>query len=224
MSVKQECLDALDRLIEEGDRLNASYHMGDMGQSESDLPETDFRSFATATYATIERIVGSKSEYYRTLPKIDPDDPLRLPGFNSTKIPAMIGALTALRQAVDKGLLVSLESRLRVNIHDDFLQQGKVLLDSGYHVAAMVLVGGVLEDHLQKLCVENGLTWKGKGSISTYNDLLHGSEYDKPIWRRIQSIGDIRNDAAHGQGAKVNGSDVEDAHKFVGRLIVDHPG
>lgn len=66
----------------------------------------------------------------------------------------------------------------------------------------MVLVGGVLEDHLQKLCVKNGLTWKGKGSISTYNDLLHGSEYDKPIWRRIQSIGDIRNDAAHGQGAK----------------------
>lgn len=224
MSVKQESLDELDGLIQGGNRLNASYGMDNMGQLESNLTETDFRSYATATYATVERIAGSKSEYYQSLPKVDPSDPLRLPGYNNTKTPAMVGALTALRQAVDKGLLVSLESRLRANIHDGFLQQGKALLDSEYHVAAMVLVGGVLEDHLQKLCVKQGLTWNGNGSISKYNGQLHGTVYDKPLWRRIQSIGDIRNDAAHGQGAKVNVADVEDAYKFVGRFIVDHPG
>ena len=223
MSVKQEVLDQLDGLIEEGNRLNTSYHMCEMGQLESDLPETDFRSFVTATFAAVDRIAGRNSEYYRCLPPADPNDPLTLPGYNNAKVPAMIGALATLRQAVDKGLLVSLESRLRANIHDDLLQQAKALLDSGYHVAAMVLVGGVLENHLQKLCIKHGLTWKGDGSISKYNDQLHGGVYDKPTWRRLQSLGDSRNDAAHGQGATLKAPDVEDHYRFVGRFIVDYP-
>lgn len=223
MSVKQEVLDQLDGLIEEGNRLNASYRMCEIGQLESDLPEADFRSLVTATFAAVDRIAGRNSEYYRCLPPADPSDPLTLPGYNNTKVPAMIGALAALRQAVDKGLLVSLESRLRANIHDDLLQQAKALLDSGYHVAAMVLVGGVLENHLQKLCIKHGLTWKGDGSISKYNAQLHGGVYDKPTWRRLQSLGDSRNDAAHGQGATLKAPDVEDHYRFVGRFIVDHP-
>jgi hypothetical protein len=124
---------------------------------------------------------------------------------------------------VHKGYLVSLESRLRSNIHDDFLRQAKTLFDEHYHVAAMVLVGGVMEDHLEKLCTKHGKTWTGHGSISKYNDALHGTAYDKATWRRIQGIGDLRNEAAHGNGAKVRPEDVEDALKFVGRFIADNP-
>jgi hypothetical protein len=148
---------------------------------------------------------------------------LNSPEYN-TAIPAMIGCLVALRDAVDKGLLVSLEARLRANIHDDFLQQAKSLLDQGYHVAAMVLIGGVLEDHLEKLCTKHGKTVTGNGNLAKYNDALHGATiYDKPAWRRIQSIGDVRNDAAHGNFAKVNVVDVQDAHKYVGRFLADYP-
>ena len=223
MSIKQELLDELDALIQDGQRLDHSYRMADYGSLVSDVPEADFRSFAASTSAAIERITGSGSEYYRCLPPFDPTDPLAVPGYNNTKVPAMIGALVSLRHAVDRNLLVSLESRLRANIHDDFLQQSKALLDSGYHVAAMVLIGGVLEDHMQKLCGKHKLTWKGDGSISKYNDQLRAGVYDQPTWRRIQSIGDLRNEAAHGNGANVKAPDVEDAYKFVGRFIVDHP-
>ena len=223
MSIKQEVLDQLDALIHEGNRLNDSYAMTGMGSLESKLPEADFRAFATATFAAVDRLVGRNSEYHHSLPPVDTNDPFTLPGYNSTKVPAMLGALIALRQAVDKELLVGLESRLRANIHDDFLQQSKALLDVKYHVAAMVLIGGVLEDHLQKLCTKNKLTWKGDGSISKYNDLLRAGVYDQPTWRRIQSIGDLRNEAAHGNGANVKAPDVEDAYKFVGRFIVDCP-
>jgi hypothetical protein len=125
VSVKQELLEQLDGLIQEGHRLNASYRMKERGQLESDLPETDFRLFSTATLAAVERIAGRNSEYYRCLPPFDPSDPLTLPGYNNTKVPGMIGALTALRQAVDKGLLVGLEDRLRADIHNDLLQQAK---------------------------------------------------------------------------------------------------
>ena len=123
-NVKQELLDHLATLIQEGNRLNSSYRMTDRGTQESDLPESDFRSFATATLATVERIAGRDSEYHHSLPLVDISDPLAVPGYNNTKIPAMIGALKSLRQAVDKGLLTSLESRLRASIHND-LQRAK---------------------------------------------------------------------------------------------------
>jgi hypothetical protein len=123
---------------------------------------------------------------------------------------------------VDAGLLVSLADRMRANIHDDFLEQAKTLLGAGYHVAAIVLTGGVLENHLRKLCDNRSLKWTGDGSISKYNDLLHGALYDKPTWRRIQSIGDVRNDAAHGNGAEVKVDDAKDAHKYVGRFLDDY--
>jgi hypothetical protein len=223
MSIKADLLAELDGLIAEGNRLNRSFSGDDWGGHESDLPEEQFRAFTTSTFAAIQRIAGSGTHYYKLLPPIELNGNLNSPEYN-TAIPAMIGCLVALRDAVDKGLLVSLEARLRANIHDDFLQQAKSLLDQGYHVAAMVLIGGVLEDHLEKLCTKHGKTVTGNGNLAKYNDALHGATiYDKPAWRRIQSIGDVRNDAAHGNFAKVNVVDVQDAHKYVGRFLADYP-
>ena len=87
----------------------------------------------------------------------------------------------------------------------------------------MVLIGGVLEDHLCKLCTNRRLTWSGSGSLAKYNDLLRDKAYAQPVWRRIQAISDVRNEAAHGNGTAVKRSDVEDALTYVGRLLTDYP-
>ena len=83
------------------------------------------------------------------------------------------------------------------------MTQARELLTASYHVPAIVLIGGVLEEHVRTLCVNRSLKWKGDGCISKYNDLLLESLYDKSIWRRIQSVADSRNLAAHGQGDTV---------------------
>jgi hypothetical protein len=70
------------------------------------------------------------------------------------------------------------------------LVQAKELLTANYHVPAMVLIGGVLEEHLSKLCVARNLTWSGSGSLAKYNDILRDKLYDKVVWRRIQAIVD----------------------------------
>jgi hypothetical protein len=196
--------------------------MADMGATDSKLPESDFRAFATGALACISRIVGESSEYYKTIPQ-DLTNHLHSPGYAVPITKPLIGSLKALRNAVDANLLVSLEDRLRANIHDDFLQQAKSLLDDGYHVAAIVLTGGVLEDHLRKLCEARGLQWTGDGTIAKYNDLLHGKLYEKPTWRRIQTVGDNRNNAAHGKGSTLKPEDVADDHKYVTRFLTDHP-
>ncbi|MCH8042570.1 MAG: hypothetical protein IID44_02520 [Planctomycetes bacterium] len=226
MTIKSDILTRLDGLIDEGTKLVNSYQatVDSMGATYSDIPEQDFRAFTTKATAAIDRIAGEESQFFKHLPELKASKSISSPGYNVTFLPAVVGSIVALRDAVDNGHLESLETRIRAHVHDDFLEQAKDLLDSKYHVAAMVLIGGVLEDHLQKLCTKNGLTWNGHGSISKYNDACHqGTVYDKPTWRRIQSIGDLRNDVAHGQGAGVKVPDVEDAYKFVGRFIADHP-
>ena len=216
--MKKEVLTQLDALIETGQRLIESY---ELHEYKSSMPEAELRAFVTSALAAIERIAGESSQYYRNIPP----QIISAFSFAHTKlsISAVTGVLIALRDAVDQGLLLSLESKLRANIHDDFLVQASELLDAGYHVASLVLTGGVLENHLQKMIQVRGLTLPKKGSISKYNDLLRDNAYNQSVWRRIQSISDLRNDAAHGKGSTITPDDAKDAHAFVQRFIADHP-
>jgi hypothetical protein len=222
MSPKAEVLTELDGLIAEGERIDGTYSVDEMGQYWSSLPEVDFHTLSTQARAAIVRVAGRDSEYYRSLPERLPNQ-VTFKNSGGSFVAAITGSLRALRRSVDAGLLISLESRLRANVYDDFLSQSGDLLAAGYHVASMVLIGGVLEDHLRKLCDTRTLNWTGSGSISKYNDLLRDNVYPQSVWRRIQTIADLRNDAAHGKGAALKVDDVEDAHRFVGRLLADYP-
>ncbi len=232
--MKTEILTQLDTLIETGQRLTASFQRCDYDDYDdydydygtppykSGASEAELRAFVISSRATIEQIADENSLYYENTPQ---SVPVRLAiGDERLLFSTITGVLIALRDAVAQGLLISLESRLRANIHEDFLTQSLDLLNAGYHVAAMVLIGGVIEDHLQKLVQIQGLTLPKQGSISKYNDLLRNDNvYNQSVWRRIQSIGDLRNDAAHGKGSDIKFEDVEDAHTFVKRFITDYP-
>ena len=220
--MKKEVLTQLDELIETGQKLVASFQLN-YPTYQSNVPEAELRAFVTSALAAIERISGKDSQYYGNIPQERVSFPLAFENNNFLFIPTVTGVLISLRNAVDQGFLQSLEYRLRTNIHDDFLVQASELLNASYHVAALVLTGGVLENHLQKMIHAHGLTLPNKGSISKYNDLLRNNAYDQPIWRRIQSISDLRNDAAHGKGSNITPEDAKDAHTFVQRFIADYP-
>jgi len=211
----------LDKLIADGVKVERSFRPSEFGE-ESNLGDSEILGFVNSAAFVVERIAGRDSELHRRLP--DPIPRGHAAQYDKTSVSAALGAVVALKRTVEAGFLASLEQRVTANVFDDFLQQAKALVDGSYHpAAAMVMIGGVLEDHLRKACVTRVLTWTGDGSMSKYNDLLHGKMYDKPTWRRIQQIGDIRNDAAHGQFAKVKREDVEDALKYVERFLADYP-
>ncbi len=227
--MKTEVLSQLDTLIKTGQRLTASFQRCDDDAYDYDYgtpykssaSEAELRAFVISSRATIEQIADENSLYYQNTPQ---GVPSRLAiGDERLLFSTITGVLIALRDAVAHGLLTSLESRLRANIHEDFLTQSLDLLNAGYHVAAMVLIGGVIEDHLQKLVIQE-LTLPKQGSISKYNDILRNNNvYNQPMWRRIQSVGDLRNDAAHGKGSTIKFEDAQDAHTFVKRFITDYP-
>ncbi|MEQ1905150.1 MAG: hypothetical protein ABL888_13255 [Pirellulaceae bacterium] len=223
MTVKKDILNDLETLKQTGQQYCTSFRGDGIGGVISNIDEHELRAFAAKSYVAIERIAGRTSEFYKLLPT-DLNETLLGNSYGPALLSSIYGSLSALHDAVNSGHIETLESQIRAHVHDDFLQQSKDLLTSNYHVAAMVLVGGVLEDHLEKLCTKNALAWSGTGSISKYNDACRkGNIYDQAKWRRIQSIGDLRNQAAHGQGEFLNSSDVVDARLFTERFISDYP-
>jgi hypothetical protein len=210
----------MDSLLVEGERIAISYSF-DGGVFRSTFSEIEIRSFVTLSSVLISSVSGKDSEYYRQLPQTE--SIFLSSCIDTTPNNNQVGVFRALKIAVDRGLLVALEQRIRTNVYVDFLEQSRELVASHYHVAAMVLVGGVLEDRLRKICIGRVLTWKGSGSLAKYNDLLKDVLYDQATWRRVQAIGDVRNDAAHGNGANVKEADVDDALKYVERFLADYP-
>jgi hypothetical protein len=222
--LRDQILGEIDGLITEGNTVVASYSLRGH-QPESSLPEPRLMSFRASAVAAVERIAGNDSEYYKHLPPV-PQGAHGLLRIYKEVMEPTLGVLMALRTAVDRDLLVRLEQRVRSNTYDDFLEQADELLKAkpSYAVAAMVLVGGVLEDHLRKLCLARSIEWKGKNGITAYNDALKEVVYPQVTWRRCQVVGDNRNAAAHGgeEAAKLKHDDVQDDLRWVRKLMAEY--
>jgi hypothetical protein len=217
---KEEVLAELEALTQRGQQLVASYRPSEYVGESTSVAEHELRAFVTSAAALAANVAGRDSEYYGQIAKPERNDYLN---GNSRIINSALGALVALRDHVRDGWLASLEARIRAAVHDDLLVQAEELLTANYHIAAIVLAGGVLENHLRQLAVARNLLPAGNGSLSRYNEALRERVYDQPTWRRIQQIGDLRNQAAHGHGAQVDPGGVREALPFVRRIITEYP-
>ncbi|MFY1829123.1 hypothetical protein ACN47A_24605 [Myxococcus fulvus] len=223
-SLKQQVLTQLDSVIAQVQRVSSSYHSVNTDKFrgvESALPVSEISSAITGGGAVIEAIAGRNTQFFRAYEQATADAKIFK---GPSMVEATLGALLALKAAVEKDWLASLESRLRANVHDDFLLQADHLLVARFHVAGIVLIGGVLENHLRALCVARALSLQGDGNINKYNTALYNAGlYPVHSMRRIQGVADLRNQAAHGAGASVTAASVQHEREFVGRFLSEYP-
>lgn len=122
---------------------------------------------------------------------------------NAYIIPILAGALKALRADYAAGHLRRVEQLVQAELFADFLEMAEYLLDQGYKDAAAVLVGGVLEEQLRKMCIKNGISvlsgGRPKKADSLNADLAGASVLNKLDQKSVTSWLDLRNKAAHGQ-------------------------
>lgn len=115
----------------------------------------------------------------------------------------LLGVLRSLRQAYEIGYLETVEELVHANLFADFLEMAEYLLKEGYKDPAAVLIGGVLEEHLRKLCVRHLIALaNADGSprkASQLNDDLAKVAYDKLVQKGVTYWLDVRNKAAHGK-------------------------
>lgn len=104
----------------------------------------------------------------------------------------------------------------------DELKEADVLLKAGHTRAAGAVAGVLLERHLKTLCTKASppITLLKSDTISKLNDKLKGaSVYDAVQWRKVQWVGDIRNQCDHARTADPRRDDVRDLIAEVRKFV-----
>jgi hypothetical protein len=116
------------------------------------------------------------------------------------------GALQALQHDIDKGYLDTYAELIHAGVFTNLLEMAQHLHSEGYKDAAAVLAGGVIEEHLRKLCEKSNIPsetldssggFRPKKAEALNTDLASANVYGKLDQKSITAWLDLRNKAAH---------------------------
>ena len=140
----------------------------------------------------------------------------------------LTGVLRALRTASERGCLQSVQELVHADVFADFIEMAEYLVQERYKDPAAVLIGGVPEEHLRKLCLKNGITVnfpannKPRKASSLNDDLTKNDVYDMLEQKSVTAWLDLRNRAAHGNYATYDDKQVDDMLRGVREFLIRH--
>lgn len=188
----------------------------------SDVPCLEIKNLQTRCIASIERISGRKSTYFRQVKKISKQ---KANIYDHTA--EHIGVAKALLSDLQKGYLESLGEMLHGNLFSDFLEMAEYLLEKNFKDAAAVIAGSTLEVHIRKLCEKYDVPTtsknKKKKSDTLNAELVKKGAYSKSDQKMVTSCLDTRNSAAHGSYSEYDNARVKLFISQVRYFISKHP-
>jgi len=132
------------------------------------------------------------------------------------------GVMRAAEDDLSAGALFQVRALIEAEVFDDFLEQAEALHKAGYYQPAAVVAGAVLEDGLRSLCTTNSITIPSRPKLDTMNsDLAKAGVYSKLVQKKITTLADLRNKAAHGQWDEFDAEDVKEMLAQVRRFMSD---
>ena len=154
----------------------------------------------TLLAATIDRLAPPGSRYQKN----SHDALERYVNNIASNITNQIGILKALKSDYEAGHLEAIHELIHADVFADFLEMADYLLEEGYKDPAAVFAGGVIEEHLRKLCQKNII--EIMKNISHYRkadslnaELAGANVYSKLDQKSVTAWLDLRNKAAHGK-------------------------
>lgn len=218
MAADQRILDRLGELIEVGERVLGTRRPSPpnfIGFDSTVDSETAYQWF-TSAQSILARVFGVESEHYRNF-TAQKDQ-----GLTYSPVRRAQGVLKAAHEDFERGFIFELKRLIEADVFDDLLEQASVLLDAGYHQAAAVVAGCVLEDGLRKLCTAAGVVVNDKSKLDTMNaGLAKAAQFNKLTQKRITALADIRNNAAHAHCDRFTRSDVKDMIVWIRGFMED---
>jgi hypothetical protein len=196
----------------------------------SDIEPQLVAHFSSSCIHAIERAAGKGSVYYRQIEKLLNNAD---PRFENWIIPRIGGYLDAFIEVYEKGYLNTFQELIHADVFSDFLEMAEELLTKNYKDSSAVLIGGVLEEHLRKLCIKNSIEIertdsKGnslpKKAEAMNTDLYKQEVYTKIYQKSVTSWLDLRNNAAHGKYDEYSREQVRLMLMGVLDLIKKYPG
>jgi hypothetical protein len=172
-----------------------------------ELSTPKVKELITSARAAIERLAPPASAYRENCAEILGR------GTDGYVVEVLIGIVAALRHDFEAGGLLPIQDLIRAEVFDDFLDMAAHLLDLGYKDPAAVLAGGVLEQHLRRLCERHGIATdvngKPKKADAMNSELTGAGAYSKLDQKSVTSWQDLRNRAAHGEYAAYDKQQVQ---------------
>lgn len=202
--LEQRILDRLQELIELGEQVKqTSFYVW---QYDTHYVDAQLAyQWCTSCLNLLEKVFGEKSAHYKNFHSQLGE--IHLLG----RTVSALGVLGSAQKDYQQEFLFNTRVLIEAEVFDDFLEQAEYLLESGYYQAAAVLIGGVLEDGLRKLCTRNSIVPSTTPKVDTMNAALakHGV-YNKLKQKQITALADVRNKAAHGKWDEFDKRDVID--------------
>jgi hypothetical protein len=218
MNADEKIHKRLAELIEMGERVLATRSDPGPNVIGDDRVDTQLAyQWATSVQNLLARVFGQASEHYKNFTAQVGDHLSFSPTYRAQ------GILKAAEDDHDKGQLFEIRRLVEAELLDDFLEQAEHLLGSGYYQPAAVVAGCVLEDRLRKLCGQHGIALPPKPKLDAMNaELAKAGVYSKLVHKRVTTLADLRNKAAHGQWSEFSQDDVKEMIQAVRRLMEQH--
>lgn len=218
MSIDQKILARLEELIVLGRSVLATRRSPAAGHITSDFIDVQLANqWLTSCLSLLARVFGEQSAHYQRLKEQFPSYP-KWPNVSQA-----FGVLLAAKDDFESESLFSLKKLVEAELFDEFLEQAEHLLDAGYFQPAAVVAGSVLEDGLRKLCHVHEVTLPDNPKLDWMNsELAKKGAYTKLVQKRITSLADLRNSAAHGKWSEFEKSDVESMVRDIRDFMAKH--
>lgn len=198
--------EAVKRIVEQLTIIIARYDRIEYGLQYKSIDERS--EILTSIVAAIERYAPRSTFYFTSMQSmmeiVDSGD--------ANSIRDVAGILKALKVDYESGGLQCVEDIIHADLFSDFLEMARYLLDENYKDASAVIIGGVLEEQLRKLCIKNDISievdTRPKKAEAMNNELYKFPVYSKLDNKNITAWLDLRNNAAHGKYSEYNNEQV----------------
>jgi hypothetical protein len=217
---EQRISDRLAELVDRGQKVLDTRRSPPSNVFRDDSVDSQLAlQWATSSQSLLANAFGVNSEHYKNFGAQLGKHPSYSP------ISRAFGVLKAAQDDFDNGHLYDVRQLIEADIFADFLEQAEHLFEVGYHQAAAVIAGCVLEDALRTLCQRNSLSLSNQPKIDTMNaDLAKASVYNRLVQKRVTALADLRNKAAHGKWDEFEPDDVKEMLASVRRFAEEYLG
>ncbi|MBC3883698.1 DUF4145 domain-containing protein [Undibacterium griseum] len=218
MTLDEKISTRIDELIELGQQVLATRKHPSPGHITSDFVDVQIMNrWLTSCLSLVGRVFGESSPHYLRLQDQFPNYP-KWPNAEQA-----FGVLLSVKDDFESGSLFSLRRLVEAELFDEFLEQAEHLLEAGYFHPSAIVTGSVLEDGLRKLCVANDVSLPVKPKLDWMNsELAKKAIYSKLVQKKITTIADLRNSAAHGKWDEFDASDVRSMLRDVRDIMTKH--
>lgn len=211
MKIDDKIIARLSELVELGRKVLSTRRSPAPNHITSDFVDVQLANqWFTSCLNLLSRVFSETSTHYQSFNKHFKDYP-KWPNVDQA-----FGVLLAAKDDYEKDALFEVKNLIEAELFDDFLEQAEQLLKAGYYQPAAVIAGSVLEDGLRKLCEKHNIPLPDKPKLDWMNSELakHGV-YNKLTQKKITSLADLRNNAAHGKWNEFEKTDVEEMLRSV---------